>query len=112
MADEFSTFREAYRVLQRHAETLRSQTEPNIDDLLPMVEESVAAYRVCKERIDAVEKALEEAFTDVAPDSAQGAEGEGGARSTSGARSSRATPAAPTAGFDDMEDDIRSEKGA
>lgn len=63
-------FREAYGVLQQHAETLRNQTEPNIDDLLPMVEESVAAYRVCKERIDAVEKALEKALTDVATDAA------------------------------------------
>lgn len=70
MTDKNMTFREAYGVLQQHAETLRNQTEPNIDDLLPMVEESVAAYRVCKERIDAVEKALEKAPTDVATDAA------------------------------------------
>jgi exodeoxyribonuclease VII small subunit len=43
MADANMTFRQAYGVLQQHAETLRNQTEPNIDDLLPMVEESVAA---------------------------------------------------------------------
>jgi exodeoxyribonuclease VII small subunit len=73
MADANMTFRQAYGVLQQHAETLRNQTEPNIDDLLPMVEESVAAYRVCKERIDAVEKALEKALTDVATDAALGA---------------------------------------
>ena len=28
------TFKEAYGVLQHHAETLREQQEPNIDDLL------------------------------------------------------------------------------
>ena len=58
------TFKEAYGVLQGHAETLREQHEPNIDDLLSIVTESVDAYKVCKERIDAVEKALEKALND------------------------------------------------
>lgn len=58
------TFKEAYGVLQQHAETLREQQEPNIDDLLSIVTESVAAYKVCKERIDAVEMALEKALGD------------------------------------------------
>jgi exodeoxyribonuclease VII small subunit len=62
---ETQTFKEAYSVLQRHAETLRRQTEPGIDDLLLIVEESVVAYKVCKERIDAVEKALQKALVDV-----------------------------------------------
>ncbi len=56
------TFREAYGVLQRHSETLRNQREPNIDDLLTIVTESVQAYQVCKARIDAVEQALEKAL--------------------------------------------------
>ena len=47
------SFREAYGVLQRHAQTLRNQDEPNIDDLLTIVTESVNAYKVCKQRIDA-----------------------------------------------------------
>ncbi len=58
------TFKEAYGVLQKHAQTLRNQQEPNIDDLLSIVTESVGAYKVCKERIDAVEKALEKALSD------------------------------------------------
>ena len=57
------TFKQAYGVLQEHAETLRNQQEPNIDDLLTSVTDSVAAYNVCKERIDAVEKALEQALS-------------------------------------------------
>jgi exodeoxyribonuclease VII small subunit len=57
------TFKQAYGVLQEHAETLRNQQEPNIDDLLTIVTESVAAFNVCKERIDAVEKALEQALS-------------------------------------------------
>lgn len=56
------TFKEAYGVLQQHVQTLRDQTEPNIDDLLTIVTESVAAYKVCQRRIDAVEKALEKAL--------------------------------------------------
>lgn len=59
------TFKSAYAVLQRHAETLRTQREPNVDDLLTMVTESVYAYKVCKARIEAVEKALEAALGDV-----------------------------------------------
>jgi len=54
------SFKDAYGVLQRHAEALRNQREPNIDDLLAIVTESVEAYKVCTRRIDAVEQALEE----------------------------------------------------
>jgi exodeoxyribonuclease VII small subunit len=56
------TFREAYATLQKHAQALRSQQEPDIDNLMTIVSESVQAYKVCKERIDAVEKALEQAL--------------------------------------------------
>lgn len=59
------TFREAYAVLSGHAETLREQTEPNIDELLAIVTESVAAYKICQARIDAVDQALKEALRDV-----------------------------------------------
>ncbi len=59
------TFKQAYALLQKHAETLRAQQEPNIDDLLTIVKESVQAYNVCKERIDAVEAAMEQAFSRV-----------------------------------------------
>jgi exodeoxyribonuclease VII small subunit len=57
-----TTFKEAYGTLQKHATTLRDQKEPNIDDLLQVVTESVSAYKVCRERIDAVEKALQAAL--------------------------------------------------
>ena len=56
------TFKDAYGVLQKNAKTLRDQQEPNIDDLLSIVTGSVEAYKICKERIDAVEKALEKAL--------------------------------------------------
>lgn len=57
-------FREAYEVLRTNAQTLREQDEPNLDDLLELVNESVKAYRVCKERIDQVDKALAAALKD------------------------------------------------
>jgi len=56
------SFRAAYGVLQKHAQTLREQAEPNIDDLLTIVTESVAAYNVCKVRNDVVEAALKVAL--------------------------------------------------
>ena len=78
------TFKEAYGVLHGHAQTLRDQNEPNIDNLLSIVTESVDAYKVCKERIDAVEKALEKALSDT------------GAPAKEGARTSRSAAPAPT----------------
>jgi len=108
MANENMTFKEAFAVLQRHAETLRNQDEPNIDDLLPMVEESVVAYRVCKQRIDAVEKALEKALTDAVEGglpadvdgiSAARRRGQGNQESASPARAAKSS-------FDEMDDDI------
>jgi exodeoxyribonuclease VII small subunit len=116
MANETMTFKEAYGVLQGHAETLRNQSEPNIDDLLSIVEESVSAYRVCKERIDAVEKALEKALTDVGAEAVPRSTGEDeGGRAVAAPRVRAAAPAPgaaapaaqkPAAGFDDMDDDI------
>lgn len=70
-----TTFKQAYGVLQAHAESLRNQQEPNIDDLLTIVTESVEAYKICKERIDAVERALEQALNGAGV-SSRGADGE------------------------------------
>lgn len=71
-------FKDAYGVLQRHSEALRNQREPNIDDLLTIVTESVEAYKVCTSRIDAVEQALEQALggAGIATTSASGPEPE------------------------------------
>ena len=67
---EEQTFRGAYATLQKHAQTLRSQQEPDIDNLTTIVSESVEAYKVCKQRIDAVEKALEQALGNAQIDAA------------------------------------------
>ena len=66
-------FKESYEVLQRHAQTLRNETEPNIDDLLRIVTESVESYKVCRERIDAVDEALKAALAGAGMPGAAGA---------------------------------------
>lgn len=104
-----TTFKDAYDVLQRHAATLRDQDEPNIDDLLTIVNESVAAYRVCKQRIDAVEKALDEALNGAGLEnlrSAKAAGSPGNSLSPPAERQARGLPAASFDGADDAEDDI------
>jgi exodeoxyribonuclease VII small subunit len=94
---EHSNFKDAYGVLTRHAKTLREQHEPNIDDLLKVVTESVDAYKVCKARIDAVEKALEQALSTAE-------EGTVGQASQTKA-STRSQPARPTTASWDQDDE-------
>ncbi len=53
-------FNENYQKLNDIAQKLRSQTDPDIDALVPMVEEATKAYKQCKSRIEAVQKALDE----------------------------------------------------
>lgn len=118
-----TSFKDAYGVLQRHAETLRVQDEPNIDDLLTIVTESVTAYQVCKQRIAAVETALKAALDGVGTEApaAAGPAAPTVAVKPSRSRSAAAAPvAAPTppspapspapvaepARFEDMDDDI------
>jgi exodeoxyribonuclease VII small subunit len=44
-----------------------TQRQPNIDDLLHIVQDSVKAYKVCSQRIDAVEAALKDALSEASP---------------------------------------------
>lgn len=61
-------YKDASAVLQKHVETLRSQKDPNIDELVTIVTESIEAYKVCKARIAAVSQALEQALAAVEND--------------------------------------------
>lgn len=60
---EFS-FKEGFDILQKNAELLESQEQPDIDNLMQIVEESMKAYKACKSRVDAVQQALNETFKD------------------------------------------------
>jgi len=93
---EEKTFRDAYAILQKHAQTLRSQQEPDIDNLTTIVSESVEAYKVCKQRIDAVEKALEQALGNAQID----AGAENGQPPAAGSASSRPKGGSGTGGDD------------
>lgn len=55
-------FKDNYQKLMDISQALRAQSEPDIDALVPMVEEATKAYSACKERIDAVKLALNEHF--------------------------------------------------
>lgn len=55
-------FKTAYDILKLNAQILQDSQEPNIDALMTIVEQSIAAYKVCQSRIDAVEASLNQAF--------------------------------------------------
>lgn len=61
-----TTFKEAYDILKHNADTLEQSQTLDIDNLVSMVEQSIGAYKVCQERINAVELALKNAFDDTA----------------------------------------------
>ena len=64
MPDAPETYPAAYAILRRNAETLQNAAEPDIDALVPLVQESVQAYGVCKARLEAARKALAESLGD------------------------------------------------
>jgi exodeoxyribonuclease VII small subunit len=56
MSEEADSYKHHYAILIEIVNTLRTQQEPDIDALIPMVEKATAAYKVCKSRIDAVKE--------------------------------------------------------
>ncbi len=59
-----NSFNSSYQQLNAIAQKLRNQNEPDIDALVPMVEEATKAYQVCKQRIEDVKVALKQHFKD------------------------------------------------
>ena len=68
MSEPAQTFAANYAILKEVAETLRTQKEPDIDALIPMVDKALAAYKVCKERLTAVKMAFGERLPEGLPD--------------------------------------------
>ena len=58
------SFNDGYELLKKNAALLESQEEPDIDNLMKIVEESMTAYKVCKSRVNALQQALNETFKD------------------------------------------------
>ncbi|ODN43824.1 exodeoxyribonuclease VII small subunit [Piscirickettsia litoralis] len=52
-------FQDNYNTLKEVAEHLRTQTEPDIDELIPMIKRASQAYKTCKQRLEAVRIELE-----------------------------------------------------
>lgn len=62
-------FKDAYQILKNNADKLEQADQIDIDNLVSIVEESLAAYRVCQSRIEAVEAALQSAFANAGAES-------------------------------------------
>ncbi|MCO8044197.1 exodeoxyribonuclease VII [Acinetobacter bohemicus] len=62
MSHDTLSFQEGYNILKKNAELLESQQEPDIDNLMKIVEESMSAYKACKTRVEAVQTALNDTF--------------------------------------------------
>lgn len=54
-------FKQHYDNLRDIADKMRSQ-EPDIDQLIPLVDSALNSYKICKERLDSVKKMLETRF--------------------------------------------------
>jgi exodeoxyribonuclease VII small subunit len=58
--EKSENFKENYEILNEIAKKLRTQEKPNIDELVPMMEQATQAYKLCKQRLESVKLALKE----------------------------------------------------
>ena len=74
--NDSQSYRDNYEKLRAIAQRLASDEVVDIDELVPLVDEASAAYKVCRARIEAVEKALAERLGDLTdPADAEEAQG-------------------------------------
>lgn len=64
MSDDLDSgsFNKNYKILKETADWLSGQKEPDIDQLVPKVEKAMKAYKICKDRLDAVQTTLAQYF--------------------------------------------------
>lgn len=60
-----NSFLEHYQRLQASAEALQTMQEPDVDKIMPLVNQGMEAYREVKSRIDSVRAALNSVSGDV-----------------------------------------------
>jgi len=56
------SFNSNYHILKKTADWLSGQKEPDIDQLVPKVEQAMRAYTICKDRLDKVQATLGQYF--------------------------------------------------
>ena len=64
-AQTYAQNRETLRVI---AERLRIETDIDIDELIPLIDQATAAYRACRARVEAVERILQERLPATTPE--------------------------------------------
>jgi exodeoxyribonuclease VII small subunit len=57
-----TSYRSAFAVLKNCVERMKAQNQPDIDALAELLPQASQAYRICKERISAVEAMLAQSF--------------------------------------------------
>ncbi len=55
-----SDYAQNREILRQVAERMRNETDIDIDELIPLIDRASAAYKVCRERVEAVEKLIRE----------------------------------------------------
>lgn len=54
------TYQENYQTLKRISEELSNDSDLNIDTILPKIETAIKAYNECSDRLNNIEKAIQE----------------------------------------------------
>jgi|GEM_PF-1126453 len=62
---ENPSFNHHFNNLKQIAEKLKNQSEPNIDELIPLVQSSVNSYQACQARLESVSQALAELLPNI-----------------------------------------------
>jgi exodeoxyribonuclease VII small subunit len=61
-----ASFKASFQKLKSIAEQLKNQAEPNIDELIPQIEQAMQAYKICKDRLDHVSATLKNMLPEIA----------------------------------------------